>query len=239
MNEENNINYYSVIPATVRYDPDLKPAEKLLYSEITALANKNGYCFAQNKYFAELYNVTNGTVSKWFAHLQRLGYINIEIKRNEKQEIIARNIYIVDTPYGQKELYPYGEKRPYPYSQKEPYPMVKNVKDNNINNNIHDLFILIINKDKRISEEFYSILEKLDFLYTEKIIQIMQEDKIKMIADIIYVLYDIYNGMFNSLLLKVKRETLVNLYIIAQEHNPKELITYYKKSIINKYNNTS
>ena len=50
MNEENNISYYSILPATVRYNEQLKPNEKLLYSEITALANKNGYCYAKNKY---------------------------------------------------------------------------------------------------------------------------------------------------------------------------------------------
>ena len=86
MIEENQISYYSIIPATVRYDNRLKPAEKLLYSEITALSNKYGYCYAQNKYFAELYNVTIGTVSKWFSHLNKLGYISIELKRNEKKE---------------------------------------------------------------------------------------------------------------------------------------------------------
>ena len=232
VNEENKINYYAIIPATVRYDPNLKPAEKLLYGEITALANRNGFCFAKNKYFAELYEVTNGTVSKWFSHLQKLGYINIEIKRNEKQEIIARHIYIVDTPYGQK--------KPYPYSQKRLYPMVKNDIDNNINNNnIHDLFILIINKDENISEEFYSILEKLELVYTEKILKIMQEDKIKMVATIIYVLYDIFNSSFKMLLFQVKRETLINLYIIAEEHTPDEFLTYYKRAIINKYTNNS
>ena len=40
MNEENQVNYYAIIPATVRYDKDFKPAEKLLYGEVTALANK-------------------------------------------------------------------------------------------------------------------------------------------------------------------------------------------------------
>ena len=40
MSEENQISYYAVIPATIRYNKELKPAEKLIYAEITALANK-------------------------------------------------------------------------------------------------------------------------------------------------------------------------------------------------------
>ena len=40
MNEQNQINYYAIIPATVRYSKELKATEKLIYGEITALANK-------------------------------------------------------------------------------------------------------------------------------------------------------------------------------------------------------
>lgn len=231
MNEENKISYYSIIPATVRYDKELKPAEKLLYGEVTALANRNGYCYAQNKYFAELYNVTNGTVSKWLSHLQKLGYIQIEIKRNEKQEIIARYIYIVDTPYCQKRLYP--------YCQKQPYPMVKNDIDNIINNNIDDLFILIINNSNKIPNDFYRVLERLEFIYPEDILSIMKQDKIQMLKNIIYILYDLYNNQFGFLLSKVRRESLLNLYILAQEHEPDDLLNYYKRTIINKYTNDS
>lgn len=35
-------SYYSIIPATIRYDKELKANEKLLYGEITALAQVQG-----------------------------------------------------------------------------------------------------------------------------------------------------------------------------------------------------
>ena len=41
-------NYYAIIPAEIRYDKKLTPNSKLLYGEITALANKEGYCWAGN-----------------------------------------------------------------------------------------------------------------------------------------------------------------------------------------------
>lgn len=107
MGEKEQPNYYAIIPATVRYDNNLKSAEKLLYGEITALANKNGYCYAKNKYFADLYNVTAVSVSRCISHLQELGYIETEIIRNKNKEIVSRNIYIVDIPYYQKNQYPY------------------------------------------------------------------------------------------------------------------------------------
>ena len=111
-------NYYAIIPATVRYDTNLKSTEKLLYGEITALANKNGFCYAKNKYFADLYNVTTVSVSRWISHLQELGYIEIEIIRNENKEIVKRNIYITDIPYVQKNTYHYVRKNTYPIYKK-------------------------------------------------------------------------------------------------------------------------
>ncbi len=219
MNEESKNNYYAIIPATVRYNKDLKPNEKLLYGEITALANRYGYCYAQNRYFAELYNVSIETVSRWLSHLQKLGFIKIEIRRNENKEIIARYIYIVDTPYCQNSQYPIDEK----------------VKENIININIDDLFLFIINNSDKISNEFYLIINKLEFNYTTDILSIMQENKIQMIKEIIYTLYSLYNTDFKYILPKINRDELINIYIISKEHNPSDFLNYYKMAIINKY----
>ena len=231
MNEENPISYYSVIPATVRYDNRLKPAEKLIYGEITSLTNRMGYCFAKNKYFSNLYNVNPHTVSQWISHLEKLGYIYVELIKSETKEIKERRIYIKDTPYVQKNTYP--------YVYKSTYPMYKNIQENNIKYNIDELFILIINNSKEIPKNFYILLEQLEFLYTEEILSIMQPEKIKMLKDIIFVLFDLYNSNFSNLLSKVKRETLLKLYLLAQEHLPNDLLNYYKKSIINKYADNS
>ena len=227
MNEENQISYYAVIPATVRYDNDLKPAEKLIYGEITSLTNKKGYCFANNKYFANLYNVTIHTVSQWISHLENLGYINTELIRDNKKEIKERRIYINDTPYVQKNTYPCVFK--------STYPMYKKVQDNNININKDDLFNYIINYDGKIEKDFYKIIERLEFNYTEEMLVILREDKIEMLKDIFYVLYNLYNGSLDFLLSKVSRESLLNLYLVSKEKNPKDFLSYYKKAIINKY----
>lgn len=233
MNDENKSNYYAIIPATVRYSKQLKANEKLLYGEITSLSNRNGYCYAQNRYFANLYNVSIETVSRWLSHLQQLGFIQIEVKRNEKQEVVARYIYIVDTPYCQKNQYP--------SPQKDQEGIDEKVKENNIKYNIDDdyLFYLIINNSFKIPNDFYEILEHFELLYTNEILAIMQEDKIKMVKDIIYVLYDLYNSNFDFLLSRLSRESLLNLYMLSIEHNPDDLLNYYKRAIINKYTNNS
>lgn len=231
MNEENQISYYSIIPATVRYDNTLKAAEKLIYGELTSLTNKFGYCFASNKYFASLYGVTNHTVSQWISHLEKSGYLKIELIKNDNKEITERRIYINDTPYVQKNTYP--------YIFKSTYPMYQKVQNNNIKYNEDDLFTLIINNSAEIPKQFYSHLKRLEFIYPLEIVKKMQRENTNKLKDIIYTLYNIYNSNFQNILPKVEREVLINLYITCKEHNASDFFSYYKQTIINKYINTS
>ena len=72
-------NYYAIIPAPVRYDNELRPNEKLLYGEITALCGASGYCWSTNQYFADLYGVTVRMVREWISHLRDRGYVNLQL----------------------------------------------------------------------------------------------------------------------------------------------------------------
>ena len=76
-----NPGFYAILPASVRYDNRLKAAEKILFCEITALSDQNGYCHAQNGYFSQLYEVDERTIRRWIHQLEQLGYIRIEYEK--------------------------------------------------------------------------------------------------------------------------------------------------------------
>ncbi len=90
--------YYSILPASIRYDKNLNSSTKLFYAELTALVNEKGYCWASNGYFAELYDVTKQTISTWVKLLKEKGYIRIQFEYYEGTKSIKRRlIFINDT----------------------------------------------------------------------------------------------------------------------------------------------
>ena len=123
--------YYTILPAEVRLDKRLLPYERLLFSEILALSNKKGYCYATNAYFAKIYGVSVVSVSTWISNLIKYGYISrhYEYKANTKL-IERRKLYIKDDFMT--------------YKSGLTDPLKGDFKDNNINmnninkNNIHD-----------------------------------------------------------------------------------------------------
>lgn len=90
-------SFYSILTANVRYDERLSDSEKILFSEITALSNKYGYCTATNNYFSELYNVSKRTISTRISNLKKLGYLYIQTELEGKQ-IKSRKIYPMTNP---------------------------------------------------------------------------------------------------------------------------------------------
>lgn len=133
-----NKGFYAIIPASIRYDNELPPTAKLLYSEITALCNEKGYCWAKNEYFAELYMVSERTISRWINKLIQKGYVNVEFQyKTGTREIIKRYIKLAGKSESvcEENAYIGGDRNVNTYRQKCPIGGDKNVRDNNINNN--------------------------------------------------------------------------------------------------------
>ena len=128
-----NKSYFAIIPASVRYDRRLTPNAKLLYGEITALCNEKGYCWAHNSYFAELYEVSTRSISKWINQLIEYGYIFSEITyKDGKKEIEARKLKIINV---ETSIPPMEQNFHTPMEQNFHTPMEQNFADNNTYNN--------------------------------------------------------------------------------------------------------
>ncbi|QCD62854.1 helix-turn-helix domain-containing protein [Tenacibaculum maritimum] len=92
-------SYYSIIPAPVRYDKRLTPNAKILYAEITSLTNQLGFCYASNKYFQDLYQVSKQSINTWLKQLEEYGYIKRHIYRDRgSKQILNRYITIFEKP---------------------------------------------------------------------------------------------------------------------------------------------
>lgn len=87
-------NYYAVLPAEIRYSKDLTYLERILYAEITALSNKEGYCFATNAYFASHYNNSERTISRSISKLVDKGFLFILLEVVGDKTL--RKIYLRD-----------------------------------------------------------------------------------------------------------------------------------------------
>ena len=76
MDKEEFINVF--ILKSVLRDNRLTFLERLLLIHIISLCKKNGYCWATNRYFSDIYNVTTVTISKSISNLATFGYIKTE-----------------------------------------------------------------------------------------------------------------------------------------------------------------
>lgn len=124
-------SFFSILTADVRYDPRLKKYAdcKVLYSEITSLSNKNGYCHASNRYFAELYERPIPTISRWINILKECGYIKVVMIKEGKQ-IKERHIYPLSTPINARVNTP-THKRKEGINTAVKTPINTDVKENN------------------------------------------------------------------------------------------------------------
>lgn len=152
--------YYGILPANIRYDKNLKPMEKIMYSELTALSNKNGYCNATNSYFAELYEVSKNTVSLWIGDLEKAGYIKTKlIYEPGTKNIKERRIYISDPITKNNDTY--HEKEVDPITKNDDTPITKNREDNNTSINNTSRILKEKNKKEKSKNEVETYINDL------------------------------------------------------------------------------
>lgn len=92
--EEKYVGAFGVIPNAILYDKRLKNGEKILYTFISSLSNKSGYCFASNAYLSEAVGVTKNTIKIYLKKLEELNYINRAYKNGAEDDNVERKIYL-------------------------------------------------------------------------------------------------------------------------------------------------
>ena len=81
------------IPATV-WDTDLNPKAILCYGHITVLANKGGFCYANNRYFEEKLGVSTASVKRYLNELESLKVIKRHLIYKDNNTVEQRRIYL-------------------------------------------------------------------------------------------------------------------------------------------------
>jgi len=83
----NKPSYSITIPSEVRFDKRLSWIEKLIFGEIRSLCSKYSYCWANNTYFSNIYEISKRTVINSINRLEELGLVRKDINNKNKRTI--------------------------------------------------------------------------------------------------------------------------------------------------------
>ena len=122
--EDRKPAYWAVLPARVRYDEELRPNAKLIYAEISAMSDATGFCWATNRYLADLFGLTKNTVSELVAQLADRGYVRLEVVKTPTGAVTERRIWLAEVHP------PIPKNRDTPIPKKTDTPIPKNREEN-------------------------------------------------------------------------------------------------------------
>lgn len=87
----NESSYYIVIPGFVR-NSSVSADAKLLYGEIASKCNTMGFCWAKNKYFADIMRCNIRSIQRYMSELEKVDFIKIDITKD--QDGTLRHIFL-------------------------------------------------------------------------------------------------------------------------------------------------
>jgi len=86
-------HHLRIIPGPVYNDKTLSISCRFFFGEVYALIGDEGYCWAGNAYFAEVFDTSHDTISRWLRELKSAGHIYVDVIRDEKKQVSQRHIY--------------------------------------------------------------------------------------------------------------------------------------------------
>lgn len=78
--------YYYTLPATIFYDKKVSANAKLLACMIANFCDRYGKCYATNKYFGDILNRSENTISRLVSELVENEYFNVFVDRNDSNK---------------------------------------------------------------------------------------------------------------------------------------------------------
>lgn len=91
---------YGILPNRICHDQKLSSFSKLLYCDISSLCAQKGYCWASNKYFANIFNVSEKTISRALTELEP--FLIIRNRLSSTRMIWVHNLENVIKPKKEK-----------------------------------------------------------------------------------------------------------------------------------------
>jgi len=122
--------------------------QAILLGVLNGMSKREGYCYASNKTLSEILKCSVDSLQRDLTFLESKQLIRRVITRNDKNEIVSRKIFVVDT------MNPTAEMR-IPSPQDCDYPSPQDCDSNNYNNT---------NNNNTIIDTF----EKLWIIYTRR-----------------------------------------------------------------------
>ena len=178
--------------------------EKAFLVEIDSLEDEVKGCFASNKHFMELFDMTSTHVSRTIQSLNKKGYIRLDYERKGK-EILSRKIFLNRPPYPEK----WGmTKMDIGYDQNGNRGMTKMVKENNtyLRNNINIYIVeqVISYLNDKLKTSYKATTNKTKTLINARVNEGFTLDDFKKVVD------TMYNEWHNDIKMKVylRPETL-------------------------------
>lgn len=129
-----DLSHDIVLPAHLLVNSSLEPNAKMLYGLIRNLTKIQGYCYATNKYLAQLMDVSERTIQRWIESLESEKYLEIEFltttPKAERRIFISNNY--LKKPLISEENTPPHDKNVVPPTTKMSYPHIyKDLKEEN------------------------------------------------------------------------------------------------------------